>query len=90
MRVQFGNVHFLLSAEVLSIFPIVTPIGKSPNKYERPHEARPFFAVNLRTLIYCGLFRNYIRRAGPFFALAHCVLNLLPLVKVRIPGGLDF
>jgi len=30
--VQCGNVHFLLSAEVFSIFPIVTPIGKLPNK----------------------------------------------------------
>ncbi len=29
---QCGNVHFLPSAEVFSIFPIVTPIGKSPNK----------------------------------------------------------
>jgi hypothetical protein len=24
--------HFLSSAEVFSIFPIITPIGKSPNK----------------------------------------------------------
>jgi len=30
--VQPGNIHFLPSAEVFSIFPIVTPIGKSPNK----------------------------------------------------------
>jgi len=30
--VQFGNAHFLSSAEVFNIFPIVTPLGKSPNK----------------------------------------------------------
>jgi len=30
--VQLGNRHFLLSAEVFSVFAIVTPIGQPPNK----------------------------------------------------------
>jgi hypothetical protein len=41
--VQFGNVHFLFSAEVFSILLIVTPVVNSLGKYEKA-PSRPGFA----------------------------------------------
>ena len=41
-------------------------------------------------LIYDDLLWNYVCRTRPFFALAHRVIDLLPLVEVGIPLCLDF
>ena len=70
----------------LAFYSSLLLIGKSLKKYERPHKRQGLSLA----LIYCGLFWNYVCRAGSFFTLAHRVINLLPLVKICIPGCLDF
>jgi hypothetical protein len=82
--VQFGNVHFLFSAEVFSIFPIVASLNHQKNM------KGPALQGLSLALIYDGLLWNYACRTGSFFTLAHRVLNLLPFVQVRIPLCLDF
>ena len=81
---QLGNEHFLFSAEVFSVLLIVTPLGNSQDKNEKPREARPFTGVNL------SLFRDYVCRTGSFFALADSVFNRLSFAQTGVPGRLDF
>jgi hypothetical protein len=68
---------------------IVTPIGNSRDKYERPRPDESGRDHSL-ALIYDCLFYNYVCRTGSFLAFAHRVLDLLPLVEVGIPLCLDF
>jgi len=78
--VQFGNTHFLFSSEVFSTFPIVTPIGKSPNKK----------AVNPHTFTGAALFFSRLRERIITFihGLTTAALHKGVGVKVRyIPSA---
>ena len=85
---QCGNVHFLSLAEVFSIFfPIVTPLGKSPNKKAvkvkclplRPKDFLIFcivlFIPHYWALSSCGLKKSLL---FSFCAIWHCHLLTFP------------
>jgi len=67
---QFGNMHFLPSAEVFSGFTIVTPIGRTTNKKAakvsclplRPKDF-PIFCIVLFIPHYWALSNNLLLRA---------------------------
>jgi hypothetical protein len=75
MCVQCGNVHFLSLAEVFSIFfPIVTPVGKSPNKKAVKVRCLPLRPKDLLIFHIISLIPHY-------WALSSCDLKKSLLVS---------